>query len=53
MDGVLDYFQKFLRKPVEELGIYPSSDAKNMLDYYQKKKNEYLTNNKKKYKIFD
>ncbi|MHA2357535.1 MAG: hypothetical protein ACXABK_02045 [Candidatus Heimdallarchaeaceae archaeon] len=43
MDAVLEYFDLFLRDRIEQLNIFPYEDAKNMLEYYNRKKNEVLS----------
>ena len=42
MDVIFEYFDTYLKERIRILDLYPDEDAKNMLEYYQRKKNEIL-----------
>ena len=42
MDAIFEYFERFLKAKFQETGIFPEEYAKNMLEYYERKKKECL-----------
>ncbi|MBY9001457.1 MAG: hypothetical protein KGD64_11105 [Candidatus Heimdallarchaeota archaeon] len=42
MDIIFEYFDTFLKERIRILNLYPDKDAKNMLEYYHRKKKEIL-----------
>ncbi len=42
MDAFFEYIDRFLKAKFQELGIFPEEYAKNMLEYYERKKKEIL-----------
>jgi predicted nucleotidyltransferase len=42
MDVINLYFETFLKSKFQELEVFPEKEAKEMLEYYERKKREYL-----------
>ena len=42
MDVIILYFEHFLKKPLQELGFFDEISEKNMIEYYERKKDEIL-----------
>lgn len=42
MDAILEYWDRFLKEKFQDLGIFPEEYAKNMMEYYERKKRETL-----------